>query len=81
MRGKVAGILLCLAIFHLPDGQELRLETQHILAVRPADTGQTQLHHDVKSVIYVGQQKFGVVETDEQVEKIMRDCLTDGEPQ
>ena len=81
MRGKIAGSILCLVVFHSPDNRELRIETQHIAAVRPADAAQQSLAPGTKSVLYVGGQKFGVVETPNEIEAIIRDCITNGEPQ
>ena len=71
----------CLAIFHSPDDRELRIESQHIQAVRPADGAQQQLSPGTKAIIYVGSQKFGVVESAPEIEQIIRDCITNGEPQ
>jgi hypothetical protein len=73
--------VLCLAIFHSPDGRELRIESQHIAAVRPADAAQQSLAPGTKSVLYVGGQKFGVVESPVEVDGIVKDCITNGEPQ
>jgi hypothetical protein len=81
MRRTSAVAVACLAIFHSPDNRELRLESQHIAAVRPADAAQTQLAPGTKAIIYVGGQKFGVMETVQEVDSIIKDCLTNGEPQ
>jgi hypothetical protein len=70
-----------LAIFHTPDGRELRVETQHISAVRPADSVQQQVAPGTKSIIYVLTQKFGIIEPPGDVQTIIRDCITNGEPQ
>jgi hypothetical protein len=71
----------CLAIFHSPDNRELRIETQHIQAVRPADAAQQHLAPGTAAIVYVGGQKFGVVETTAEIEQIVRDCVTNGESQ
>ena len=73
--------LACLAIFHTPDGRELRVETQHISAVRPADSVQQQVAPGTKAIIYVGSQKFGLVETPAEIDMLVKDCITNGEPQ
>jgi len=73
--------LLCLAVFHSPDGRELRIETQHIAIVRPADAVQQNVAPGTKSILYVGSQKLGVVESSDEVSTIMKDCITNGEPQ
>ena len=73
--------LLCLAVFHSPDGRELRIETQHIAIVRPADAVQQNVAPGTKSILYVGGQKLGVVESPDETAVILRDCITNGEPQ
>jgi hypothetical protein len=70
-----------LAIFHSPDGRELRIETQHIAIVRPADAVQQNVAPGTKSILYVGGQKLGIVESPDEAAVILRDCLTNGEPQ
>jgi hypothetical protein len=79
-RSRIAA-LACLAIFHTPDGRELRVETQHISAVRPADGAQQQVAPGTKAILYVGSQKFGIIETAIDVDAIIKDCITNGEPQ
>ena len=71
----------CLAIFHSPDNRELRVETQHIQAVRPADAAQQHLAPGTNAIIYVGSQKFGIVESAPEIDQIIKDCLTNGEAQ
>ena len=73
--------LTCLAVFHSPDNRELRVETQHIQAVRPADAVQQHVAPGTAAIIYVGSQKFGVVESASEIEQLIRDCVTNGEPQ
>ena len=73
--------LLCLVVFHSPDGRELRIETQHIAIVRPADAVQQNVAPGTKSILYVGSQKLGVVESIDEIGTLMRDCITNGEPQ
>jgi hypothetical protein len=73
-------LVICLAIFHSPDGRELRIESQHIAAVRPADAAQQSLAPGTRAILYVGSQKFGVVETPGEVDAIIKDCMTNGEP-
>jgi hypothetical protein len=74
-------VVSCLAIFHSPDGRELRIETQHIAVVRPADAIQQNVAPGTKSILYVGSQKLGVIESADEASIIMRDCITNGEPQ
>jgi hypothetical protein len=74
-------VVACLAIFHSPDGRELRIETQHIAIVRPADAVQQNLAPGTRSILFVGSQKLGVTESPDETTMIMRDCITNGEPQ
>ena len=71
----------CLAIFHSPDGRELRIETQHIAAIRPSDAAQQNLAPGTKAILYVSNQKFGVTESVGDIDQIIKDCITNGEPQ
>jgi hypothetical protein len=80
-QARIVIAVTCLAIFHSPDNRELRIESQHIAAVRPADAAQQHLAPGTKAIIYVGSQKFGVVESAVEIEQIIRDCITNGEPQ
>ena len=78
---RIVVLAVCLAIFHSPDNRELRVETQHIQAVRPADAAQQHLAPGTNAIIYVGSQKFGVAESASEIEQIIRDCITNGEAQ
>jgi hypothetical protein len=69
-----------MAIFHSPDNREVRVETAHIAVVRPSDAAQQSLAPGTRAILYVGSQKFGVVETPDQINAIIRDCMTNGEP-
>jgi len=80
-RINVVAAAACLAIFHSPDNRELRVETQHIQAVRPADAAQQNLAPGTGAIIYVGSQKFGVVESAAEIDQIIKDCITNGEAQ
>ena len=57
------------------------METQHIQAVRPADAAQQHLAPGTNAIVYVGSQKFGVVESASEIDQIIKDCLTNGEAQ
>ena len=57
------------------------METQHIQAVRPADAAQQNLAPGTGAIIYVGSQKFGVVESAAEIDQIIKDCITNGEAQ
>ena len=78
---KIVLPVMCLAIFHSPDGRELRIETQHIAIVRPTDAVQQNVAPGTKAILYVGSQKLGVVESPDEATMTMRDCITNGEPQ
>jgi hypothetical protein len=66
--------LSCLAVFHSPDGRELRIDTLHISAVRSAEGFKHHLAPGTNAVILVGSQNLGVVETPEEVESLMESC-------
>ena len=72
--------LSCLIILHSPDNRELRIETSHIAAVRPSDAAQQSLAPGTKAIVYVGSQKFGVVEAPSEIDAVIKDCMTNGEP-
>ena len=57
------------------------METQHIQAVRPADAAQQHLAPGTNAIVYVGSQKFGVIESASEIDQIIKDCLTNGEAQ
>jgi len=78
---RLVAAMTCLAIFHSPDNRELRVETQHIQAVRPADAAQQHLAPGTNAIVYVGSQKFGVIESASEIDQIIKDCLTNGEAQ
>ena len=80
MRAVFYNTLLCMAILHSPDNRELRIETAHIAAVRPSDAAQQALAPGTRAVLYVGSQKFGVLESPSEIDAIMKDCMTNGEP-
>ena len=70
----------CLIILHSPDEREMRIESTHIDILRPADVVQQHVAPGTKTIIYVGGQRFGVVESDEEIDTLIKDCLTtDGE--
>ena len=81
LRCNVVAVAACLAIFHSPDNRELRVETQHVQAVRPADAAQQHLAPGTNAIVYVGSQKFGVVESAAEIDQIIKDCITNGEAQ
>jgi hypothetical protein len=59
--------LACLVVFHSPDGKELRIETQYILAVRTAHGVREQVAPGTRTILYLAGKTFGVVETPEEV--------------
>jgi hypothetical protein len=75
----LAGPLLCLAMFHTPDGKEFRLDTRQITAVRPTATELAKhVAPGTSVIIYAGGRAFGVMETLEQAQTTIRNCV-DGE--
>jgi hypothetical protein len=79
MRSSIIS-LLCMAILHLPDGSQLRVDTHAFTATRPNESAHTQrmLHPDVGSIVYAGGQKFGVVETLDQIQDAIHNCVDGG---
>jgi len=72
--------ICCLIILHSPDEREMRIESTHIDILRPADAVQQHVAPGTKAIIYVGGLRFGVVESDEEIDTLIKDCLTtDGE--
>jgi hypothetical protein len=67
--------LACMAVFHTPDGGELRIDVRHIAAVRPAASLKTHLAPGTRSVVYVTTNNFGVVETVEQAQWAIHHCI------
>jgi hypothetical protein len=74
MKWKLLIPFSCLALFHSPDGKEIRIDTAHINAVRSAEGFKHHLAPGTHTVISVGQQNLGVVETPEEVEALVESC-------
>lgn len=74
MRGIVLAAA-CMAILHTPEGHELRIEIQHIEAVRPVEHLRGHVAHETGSVVYLSSKNFGVTETVEQVQNAIRNCV------
>ena len=55
-------MLPCLIVVHSPDGSELRIDTNHILAVRPAAGVSEHVAKGTNTLIYTGGKVFGVTE-------------------
>ena len=66
-------ILPCLAVFHTPDGREIKIDT-NVTAVRPVEHLHGHLAKGTGSVIYIGGEQFGVTETLEEVASILKNC-------
>ena len=74
MRSFIISVL-CLVVFHSPDGKELIFDSRHIAAVRPIEGAIRQhLHPNTNAVIYASTQTFGVVETVNEVEQALKEC-------
>lgn len=67
-------IITCLAIFHSPDGSLISIDTNHIVAVRPAESVKQHIAPGIKTIIYTGGQNFGVAESPEEVGRIIDEC-------
>jgi hypothetical protein len=75
-RMRLPMIAICLVTFHLADGSLLTIDTRQFVAVRPNETAGTQqrLHPNVGSVVYVGGEKFGIAESADQAQTMIRNC-------
>jgi len=82
MRRHIAMLSVCVAVLHSADGNEIRVDVHQIAVQRAAvsEHARRQLHHAVHSVITAGGEKFGVIETLDQIHQAMEHCL-DGEHQ
>lgn len=70
--------LACLLILHSPSGTELRFESQHVSVYQPLPKGsEGHVAPGVKTLIHTGGQKFGVVETVEQIDAMLESCGQD----
>jgi hypothetical protein len=54
----------------------MRIESTHIDILRPADAVQQHVAPGTKAIVYVGGQRFGVVESAAEIETLVKDCLT-----
>jgi len=76
---NLSAALVCLVVFHSPDGKELRLDNRHISAVRTAENAKQYVTAGVNTIIYVGGEKFGIMETPTEAEYLMRHCVEEEE--
>jgi hypothetical protein len=67
--------LLCLVIFHSPDGREIRIDTLHVTAIRPAEAVKQHLAEGTRTIIYASGQNFGVIEPVAEVDLMMKNCI------
>jgi hypothetical protein len=75
MRGKIASLVLCLAIFHTPDGKIISVDTRHIIALRSAENVKQHLAPGTNTVLYVSGQNFAITETPDEAKEAIRDCI------
>lgn len=67
--------LLCLVVFHAPDGSLVSVESQHVAAVRPVtDAIKEHLAPGTKSILYVGAHKIGIIENFDDAEAKLENC-------
>jgi hypothetical protein len=72
---RYGAIVLCLVIFHAPDGSSVSVEKQHIAAIRPiTEAIKEHLAPGTKSLLYVGAHKIGITETLEEAETMLEGC-------
>ena len=66
----------CFIIVHGPNGKdELHVDASSIFIVRPTTKDiEPHIAAGTKTILYIGGQKFGISETPEEVEAMIRDC-------
>jgi hypothetical protein len=69
--------ICCFIILHSPDERELRIESRYIEVLRPSDAVQQHVAPGIHSIVIVGGQRFGVVESVAEIGTLIKDCLTD----
>lgn len=70
-----ATAIICLVVFHAPDGSLVSVEKQHVAAVRPVtDAIKEHVAPGTKALVYVGQHKFGITETLDEAEAMLEQC-------
>jgi hypothetical protein len=68
----------CLIVLHSPDNRELQVESQYIEVMRPAEAARQHVTPGTQAILYVGAQRFGVIESIDQINIIIRNCLSGG---
>lgn len=71
----LAEALACLVVFHAPDGSLVSVEKAHISALRPvSEAVKEHLAPGTKTLVYVGQHKFGITESLDEAETMLEQC-------
>ena len=76
---ELFSIIICMAIFHTPDGQLLTVDTRHITALRPAENIKEHLTPGTKTILYVTTKTFGVRENIEEAQDAIHNCIDGSE--
>jgi len=66
----------CLMVLHSPDGEELLVDADHLIAVRPVEGIVHHFARSTNAIIYLSAGNFGVIETPEQIDKKVKNCET-----
>ena len=75
MRNEYLSIVFCLLILHAPDGSDLTVQSEQIFAIRPVEELKgIKFAAGTKTVIYIASERFGVVETNTQIEVLISEC-------
>lgn len=65
----------CLLILHAPDGSELKISTDHVIALRPSSAVPTEhLARGTQTVLYMAGKTFGVTESIDEISERIKRC-------
>jgi hypothetical protein len=65
----------CFLTVHGPNNDAWRIDAASIFVIRPNSGAiKSHVHEQINTILYVDGQKFGIVETPEQIESMIRQC-------
>ena len=66
--------LLCLVVVHTPDGEQLRIDSRSVMALRASTGVEHHLAKGTKTILYLTGKNFGLVETPDEVVDRINHC-------